>query len=271
LEGFHGTCRVTVSFPARPLFLSAFRRFSLGGLILHESARAVRTVLMRSNNRIPLGNCDSPGLETSPDYLTQLGAASHRSSLPSPSFAYGTRERARGTGEFCLLRPLRNGFRGAGPTSLTRLFPSRLGLSWNGQLNLSTFTARSVLSMNCEHHNANHESDNELICTPCSPESAGEKHVSNARKPMKSMLPAFSPRPLFTAFLTLNSDGEKVCVLEFKKYRAVQGTNNAAQTQSRFLCFAFLPQDDLDIANGNDHLNLEEAKTAAKKTLLAPG
>jgi hypothetical protein len=28
----------------------------------------------------PLGNCDSPGPETSPDYFTRLGAVSHRTS-----------------------------------------------------------------------------------------------------------------------------------------------------------------------------------------------
>jgi len=36
----------------------------------------------------PLGNCDSPRLETSLNYLTRLGTASHRSSPPSPSFAF---------------------------------------------------------------------------------------------------------------------------------------------------------------------------------------
>jgi hypothetical protein len=35
----------------------------------------------------PLGNCDSPRLETCPGYLTQLGAVSHRSSSLSSFFA----------------------------------------------------------------------------------------------------------------------------------------------------------------------------------------
>jgi hypothetical protein len=35
-----------------------------------------------------LGDCDSPRLETDPDYLTQLAAVSHRGLLPSPSFAF---------------------------------------------------------------------------------------------------------------------------------------------------------------------------------------
>jgi hypothetical protein len=35
----------------------------------------------------PLGNCDSPGPETSPDYLTRLGTASHRSWPRSSYFA----------------------------------------------------------------------------------------------------------------------------------------------------------------------------------------
>jgi hypothetical protein len=114
---------------------------------------------------------------------------------------------------------LRNGFRGTGSTSLIRFFPSHLGLSWNGQLNLSTFTARSVLSMNCEHHSAKRPTDNELICTACSPECTGEKPVSNPGEAIKSMSTAHPDRELFTVFRSRNPGCEKVCVPENEKKR----------------------------------------------------
>jgi hypothetical protein len=44
-------------------------------------------VLIRSSNRARLGNCDSPRFETLLDYLTRLGAVSHRSWPHSSFFA----------------------------------------------------------------------------------------------------------------------------------------------------------------------------------------
>ena len=41
--------------------------------------------------------------ETCLDYLIRLGAVSNRPSPPDPSFAFDTRERARGAGESCLV------------------------------------------------------------------------------------------------------------------------------------------------------------------------
>jgi hypothetical protein len=38
-------------------------------------------VLIHSSDRYPLGNCDWPGLETFPDYLTRLGTVSCLASL----------------------------------------------------------------------------------------------------------------------------------------------------------------------------------------------
>jgi hypothetical protein len=71
---------------ARSLCL-AFRRLSFGGPLCGD--RQSRTpVLMRSSNRLPSGNCDSPGLETLPGYLTELGTVSHRPSLHSSFFAF---------------------------------------------------------------------------------------------------------------------------------------------------------------------------------------
>lgn len=67
-------------------FCPAFRRLSFG----REScdARPSRPpVLIHSSNHYPLGNCDSPGPETSPDYLTRLEAVSHRFWPPSSLFA----------------------------------------------------------------------------------------------------------------------------------------------------------------------------------------
>ena len=85
-------------------FCPAFRRLSSGGpnfLFLNPPSRP--SVLMHSSNRYPLGNCDSSRLETCPDYLTRSGTVSNRPSPPSSVFRVtGTRERARGTGEYCL-------------------------------------------------------------------------------------------------------------------------------------------------------------------------
>ena len=66
-------------------FCHAFRRFSFGSSEPPEPSapcwRAAATIY-------PLGNCDSPGLETNPGYLTRFGTASHRSSSLSPFFAF---------------------------------------------------------------------------------------------------------------------------------------------------------------------------------------
>ena len=56
LEVFHRSCLDRMFFPVRILFLSVFRRISFGGLTFYfESAEVIRTVLMRSSNRLPLG------------------------------------------------------------------------------------------------------------------------------------------------------------------------------------------------------------------------
>jgi hypothetical protein len=69
----------------------------------------------------PLGNCDSPKLETSLGYLTRLGTVSHRSS-PRGSLIAISRPRANaagGTGELCLrTTPAGGSSSGAKPTSL---------------------------------------------------------------------------------------------------------------------------------------------------------
>ena len=99
-----------------------------------------------------------------------------------------------------------------GQPALPNFSPVAWDYPENGRLDLSTFIARFVLSMNCEHPIANPPIDNELICTACSPESAGEERVHNAKEPIKSVLPAFQHHDLFTVFPPRNPGCEKVCV-----------------------------------------------------------
>jgi hypothetical protein len=54
--------------------------------------------------------------------------------------------------------------------------------------NLSTVSACFVLSMNCGHHTAVWKTDNELICTGCSPNRAPEKGGANVPPAIKSSL-----------------------------------------------------------------------------------
>ena len=116
-------------------FCPAFRRLSASfvwrsQLFNFEPARVVRPCQSTVATDYPPGNCDSSRLETGPDYLTRSGTVSHRSSPLSSVFRVtGTRERARGTGEYCLRQIFQSGSRGAGSTSLTRPFPGRPGLS----------------------------------------------------------------------------------------------------------------------------------------------
>jgi hypothetical protein len=132
LEGFSRDLPSHRDLPVAKLFLlSAFQRLSFGdfNFFNFELRQSLRTVLIRSSNRLPVfGNCDSPRFETFLNYLIRLGTVSNRSLPPDSSFAFDTRERARGTGEFCLAE-LALRFRGVGPTSLTRLFPGHPGLS----------------------------------------------------------------------------------------------------------------------------------------------
>jgi hypothetical protein len=119
-------------FPVRTLTLSRLSASFVRRIPLREPPelsvpcwRTVATVY-------PLGNCDSSGLETCPDYLTRLGTVSS-SHLAAQSLFRVYRWRAnaiRGTGEFCLPHSaLRLYSRGDEPTSPAQPFPSRLGLS----------------------------------------------------------------------------------------------------------------------------------------------
>ena len=89
LEGFHGPCLGLVSFPVRPLTLFRLSAFFVWLIpFFFGNARVVRPVLIHSSNRLPSGNCDSPGFETFPSYLTESGTVSNRSSSLSPFFAF---------------------------------------------------------------------------------------------------------------------------------------------------------------------------------------
>jgi hypothetical protein len=109
----------------------AFQRLSFGGLPC-DNRQSRPPVLIHSCNHYPLGNCDSPKLETSSDYLTRLGAVSNRTSPPSSLFALT--DSARTLPEE-LVNPasppsvFQLDFRGAWPTSLTLPFPGHPGVS----------------------------------------------------------------------------------------------------------------------------------------------
>ena len=89
-------------------------------------------MLMHSSNHYPLGNCDSPKPETSLGYLTQSGAVSNHSSLPSSFFAFTDGAR---TPPEELVNPassiacISTDFTGVVSTSLTRPFPGHPGVS----------------------------------------------------------------------------------------------------------------------------------------------
>ena len=93
-KGFHGPCLGLVSFPVRPLTLFRLSAFFVWLIpFFFGNARVVRPVLIHSSNRLPSGNCDSPGLETFPSYLTESGTVSNRSSSLSPFFAFTSKAR----------------------------------------------------------------------------------------------------------------------------------------------------------------------------------
>ena len=77
----------STSCPSRPdaHFVPPFGVFPLADPALWER-QSHPTVLMHSGNLYPLGNCDSPGIETFSGYLTRFGTVSNRS-LPLSSFS----------------------------------------------------------------------------------------------------------------------------------------------------------------------------------------
>jgi hypothetical protein len=59
--------------------------------------------------------------------------------------------------------------------------------------------------MNCEQHTLNPKTDNELICTPCSPKTPREQPADNSNKPMPSTGSHRPDEELFTVFFVENS------------------------------------------------------------------
>jgi hypothetical protein len=108
-------------------------------------------------------------------------------------------------------------FRGAGSTSLTQPFPSRLGLSLRFPARFYSPPSVSVLSMNCEQHNVFPDSYNELICTACSPNRACEKTVNNSNQPVKSSDFHFAPVNYSPRFASKKVGGEQVLLVTFQK------------------------------------------------------
>lgn len=131
LEAFHAACRAVVVFPTLALRLSAFRRFSLGGIKSLNPPESPAPCWCAVTTVCPPGNCDSLRLETCLGYLTRLGAVSHRPSPPSPCFASLTRANVpEGLVNPAFVRPtFRSGYKGAGPTSLAQPFPGHPGVS----------------------------------------------------------------------------------------------------------------------------------------------
>jgi len=86
----------------------AFRRLSFSRPSFPKTARVTRSVLVRSNNRLPSGQLPfARGPKPPSRYFTRLAAASHRcSSLRFLFSRFCRRANAvRGTGESCLFHP----------------------------------------------------------------------------------------------------------------------------------------------------------------------
>jgi hypothetical protein len=132
--------------------------------LILNSARATHTVLIRSSNRSHFRQLRFIQARNLPELLdsTRDGFSSPlAANLP---FAFGTRERARETGEFCLrYRPFgqlkRSRTNQPNPTFARS--PGIILEPFN--LNLSTVTARFVHSKNCTHHSNFFISFNKLI------------------------------------------------------------------------------------------------------------
>jgi len=105
-EGLHSSCQDVVPFPSRMLPLPAFRRLSLSGASLGKTARVTRSVLVRSNNRLPLGNCDSRRAETTLAllYSTRSGFLSLLVAGSLISRCWRRANAFRGIREYCLVR-----------------------------------------------------------------------------------------------------------------------------------------------------------------------
>jgi hypothetical protein len=126
-------------------------------------------------------------------------------------------------------------FRGAGSTSLTQPFPSRLGLSLRFPARFYSPPSVSVLSMNCEHHNGFSVSFNELICTACSPNCACGKAVNNSNQPVNSSYFHFTPVNYSPFFASKNVGGEQVLLDTFQKNSRLSRSTGRLTIAQRFI------------------------------------
>jgi hypothetical protein len=82
--------------------------------------------------------------------------------------------------------------------------------------------------MNCEHHNSNPQTDNELICTVCSLKTTREQLANNSNQPMESDGSLNLNEELLTEFSPEIPRGEEVCVL--KNLKKCAKTKKAARS-----------------------------------------
>jgi hypothetical protein len=71
--------------------------------------------------------------------------------------------------------------------------------------------------MNCEHHNLNPQTDNELICTACSPKTPREQQANNSNQPIQSTCSHGLTEELFTVFSSKFPACEEVYVFRNQK------------------------------------------------------
>jgi hypothetical protein len=103
-EIFHAACLALVTFPLRALFLSAFQRFFCGefNFFIFELCQSVRTVLIRSSNQSLFWQLRFIQARNLPELLNSTWNGFSSLLASGFSFAFGARERARDSGEFCL-------------------------------------------------------------------------------------------------------------------------------------------------------------------------
>jgi hypothetical protein len=99
----HAACPAIVSFPLQALFLVRFSAFSFGELNFYfESCRDAHTVLIRSSNQSLFWQLRFIQARNLPELLHSNRSGFSSLLTADPPFAFGARERTRGTGEFCL-------------------------------------------------------------------------------------------------------------------------------------------------------------------------
>ena len=160
-----------MSFPIRVLLLSRLSASFAGRVSSSlKPPESLAPCWCAVATNYPPGNCDSPGSETVPSYLTRLEAVSYRFSPPSPSFAF---DDARTSPEELVNsasapRTLRSGLKRGRANQPGSTVPQSPGiiLETSG-CNTSCGRPFSVFSRNCAHRISIRASNNEFLSTPC--------------------------------------------------------------------------------------------------------